>query len=111
VLDTHGGMPAAGLAIDLVEIGTPTDTPIVRGAVTNHDGRTDRPLIAGRPIPIGTYELRFSVGAYFAKRGVPRAEPPFLDVVPVRFSIAEPEGRYHVPLLVSPWSYTTYRGS
>jgi 2-oxo-4-hydroxy-4-carboxy-5-ureidoimidazoline decarboxylase len=111
VLDTHGGTPAAGIAIDLVEVGAPGDAPAVTGALTNRDGRTDRPLIGGRPIPIGTYELRFAVGAYFASRGAPRADPAFLDIVPVRFSVAEPEGRYHVPLLVSPWSYTTYRGS
>ena len=111
VLDTHAGMPAAGIAIDLVEIGTPSDARLIEGVLTNRDGRTDKPLIGGRPVPIGSYELRFAVGAYFARRGVPLADPPFLDVVPVRFSIAEPEGRYHVPLLVSPWSYTTYRGS
>jgi 2-oxo-4-hydroxy-4-carboxy-5-ureidoimidazoline decarboxylase len=109
-LDTHGGTPAAGIAIDLVELGSPGDTRIVQ-AVTNRDGRTDQPLIGGRPIPIGTYELRFAIGAYFTSRGVPLADPPFLDIVPVRFSVAEPEGRYHVPLLLSPWSYTTYRGS
>ena len=63
------------------------------------------------PIPIATYELRFFVADYFAKARAPMAEPPFLDIVPVRFSIAEPEGRYHVPLLVTPWSYSTYRGS
>jgi 5-hydroxyisourate hydrolase-like protein (transthyretin family) len=62
-------------------------------------------------VPIGTYELRFAVAAYFAARGVPLSEPPFLDVVPIRFAIAEPEGHYHVPLVVSPWSYSTYRGS
>ncbi|MPZ59029.1 MAG: 2-oxo-4-hydroxy-4-carboxy-5-ureidoimidazoline decarboxylase [Rhizobiales bacterium] len=111
VLDTQGGTPAAGIAVDLVEIATPSNIRIVAGALTNRDGRTDQPLISGRPIPIGTYELRFAVGAYFAERGVPPADPAFLDLVPMRFSVAEPEGRYHVPLLVSPWSYTTYRGS
>ena len=65
----------------------------------------------GAPIPIATYELRFSVGAYFAGQRAPAADPPFLDIVPVRFSVAEPEGKYHVPLLVTPWSYSTYRGS
>jgi 2-oxo-4-hydroxy-4-carboxy-5-ureidoimidazoline decarboxylase len=110
VLDTHGGTPAAGIAIDLVEIGTP-DNPILQSVRTNRDGRTEQPLISGRPIPIGSYELRFAVGAYFVGRNVAVADPAFLDMVPVRFSVAEPEGRYHVPLLVSPWSYTTYRGS
>ena len=111
VLDVHGGLPAAGIAVELVEIGPSGETRPVEDAITNRDGRTDRPLIAGRPIPVGSYELRFAVGAYFAQRGVPLADPPFLDIVPVRFSVAEPEGRYHVPLLVSPWSFSTYRGS
>ena len=80
-------------------------------AATNRDGRTDKPLIEGRPVPIGTYELRFKVAPYFASRGVALSDPPFLDVVPIRFSVAEPEGRYHVPLVTTPWSYATYRGS
>jgi hydroxyisourate hydrolase len=77
--------------------------------VSNADGRTDQPLIADQPLRIGTYELAFHVGAYFADAAV--TDPPYLDIVPVRFSIAEPERHYHVPLLVAPWSYTTYRGS
>jgi 2-oxo-4-hydroxy-4-carboxy-5-ureidoimidazoline decarboxylase len=84
---------------------------VIARATTNRDGRTDEPLIGGRPLPIGRYELRFHVGDYFAGGGAPQAEPPFLDVVPVRFAIAEAEGHYHVPLLVTPWSYCTYRGS
>ena len=83
----------------------------IASAATNRDGRTDAPLIGGRPIPIGTYELRFHVGAYFARLDIPLAEPPFLTIVPVRFSVAEAEGHYHVPLLITPWSYSTYRGS
>jgi len=111
VLDTLAGRPAAGVAVDLVELVGEAETRVVRTAATNADGRTDVPLVSGRPLPIGTYELRFAVGAYFAGRNVPLADPPFLDVVPVRFAVAEPEGRYHVPLLVTPWSYSTYRGS
>ena len=80
-------------------------------ATTNADGRTDRPLVADAPIPIAQYELRFAVGDYFARQGTPAADPPFLDIVPVRFAIAEPEAHYHIPLLVTPWSYATYRGS
>ena len=80
-------------------------------AITNADGRTDQPLIGGRPLPIGRYELRFAVGDHFRSRGVEAGDPPFLDIVPLRFSIAEPEGHYHVPLLCTPWSYSTYRGS
>jgi len=80
-------------------------------ATTNRDGRTDAPLIGGRPLPIGRYELRFHLADYFAGLGTRQGDPPFLDVVPVRFAVAEPEGQYHVPLLVTPWSYATYRGS
>jgi 2-oxo-4-hydroxy-4-carboxy-5-ureidoimidazoline decarboxylase len=87
------------------------ESRIVARAVTNSDGRTDMPLIGGRPVPIGSYELRFSVGKYFAGRGVPLSDPPFLDRIPLRFSVSEPEGHLHVPLLVTPWSYATYRGS
>src|SRR2546425_384385 len=111
VLDTHGGQPASGVSVELVELSDAEERRLIERAVTNRDGRTDRALIDGRPIPIGRYELRFAVGDYFARRGVPLADPAFLDVVPVRFSVAEPEGHYHVPLLVTPWSYSTYRGS
>ena len=69
---------------------------------------TDMP---GRPLPIGRYELRFAVGDHFRRRGIEAGDPPFLDIVPLRFSVAEPEGHYHVPLLCTPWSYSTYRGS
>jgi 2-oxo-4-hydroxy-4-carboxy-5-ureidoimidazoline decarboxylase len=111
VLDVHGGLPAAGVAIELWELSQAgTDRLIVR-TVTNSDGRTDKPLIAERPLPIGTYELRFATANYFAARGVTLPQPPYLDVVPIRFSIAEPEGHYHVPLVMTPWSYSTYRGS
>jgi len=111
VLDTHAGRPAAGVAIELVEIAAAGPSRLLARATTNADGRTDAPLIAGRPVPIGTYELRFAIGDYFAGQGVAGGEPRFLDVVPLRFAVAEPEGHYHVPLLASPWSYTTYRGS
>ena len=80
-------------------------------AATNADGRTDAPLLSGGSFRTGAYELVFHVGAYFRGAGVPVAEPPFLDAVPIRFTLAEPDGHYHVPLLVSPWSYSTYRGS
>jgi 2-oxo-4-hydroxy-4-carboxy-5-ureidoimidazoline decarboxylase len=103
VLDTVSGRPAAGVAVTLHEIGTSGTAEVVT-AVTNQDGRTDAPLIAGEPLRIGTYELTFHMGDYFGGSG-------FLDVVPIRFSIAEPEGHCHVPLLATPWSYTTYSGS
>ena len=111
VLDTHAGRPAAGLAIELRELSASGGARLVARAVTNEDGRTDAPLIADRPVPIGSYELAFAVGDYFARRGVRVADPPFLNIVPIRFAVAEAEGRYHVPLLVTPWSYSTYRGS
>jgi len=110
VLDTHAGRPAIGLAIELFELAGERAHRIAT-AITNADGRTDRPLIGGRPLPIGRYELRFAVGNHFRSRGIDVGDPPFLDVVPLRFSIAEPEGHYHVPLLCTPWSYSTYRGS
>lgn len=110
VLDTHAGRPAAGIAVELYEFAGDR-AHCIATATTNADGRTDQPLIGGRPLPIGRYELRFAVGDHFRSRGIERGDPPFLDIVPLRFSIAEPEGHYHVPLLCTPWSYSTYRGS
>jgi len=110
VLDTHAGRPAVGIEIELYEFAGERAHRIAT-AVTNADGRTDEPLIGGRPLPIGSYELRFAMGNHFRSRGIETADPPFLDIVPLRFSIAEPEGHYHVPLLCTPWSYSTYRGS
>jgi 2-oxo-4-hydroxy-4-carboxy-5-ureidoimidazoline decarboxylase len=111
VLDTHSGKPAAGISIVLTELSDLGEYRVVARAVTNSDGRTDQPLIGGRPVPIGRYELMFSVGDYFSGRGVPMSDPPFLDQIPLRFSVSDPEGHLHVPLLVTPWSYATYRGS
>lgn len=110
VLDTHAGRPAQGVAVELYEFAG-GQAHRIGGAITNADGRTDAPLIGGRPLPIGCYELRFSIGDHFRSRGIEQGDPPFLDIVPLRFSIAEPEGHYHVPLLCTPWSYSTYRGS
>jgi 2-oxo-4-hydroxy-4-carboxy-5-ureidoimidazoline decarboxylase len=111
VLDTHSGKPAQGIAFELIELSELGESRVVTRGVTNSDGRTDAPLIGGRPVPIGRYELNFSVGQYFADRAVPMSEPPFLDQIPLRFAVSEPEGHLHVPLLVTPWSYATYRGS
>jgi 2-oxo-4-hydroxy-4-carboxy-5-ureidoimidazoline decarboxylase len=111
VLDTHSGRPAAGILVELTELSDLGQPRVVARAVTNSDGRTDQPLIGGRPVPIGRYELTFRVGAYFADRDVPVSDPPFLDRIPLHFSVSEPEGHLHVPLLVTPWSYATYRGS
>jgi 2-oxo-4-hydroxy-4-carboxy-5-ureidoimidazoline decarboxylase len=111
VLDTHSGKPAEGITFELIELSGLGESRVVTRGVTNSDGRTDAPLIGGRPVPIGRYELNFSVGQYFADRGVAMSDPPFLDQIPLRFSVSEPEGHLHVPLLVTPWSYATYRGS
>jgi 2-oxo-4-hydroxy-4-carboxy-5-ureidoimidazoline decarboxylase len=111
VLDTHAGRPAASVTIELVQLAANGEHVTIVRATTNRDGRTDEPLIAGQPLPIGRYELRFHVADYFAGLGTPQGDPPFLGTVPVRFAVAEPEGHYHVPLLVTPWSYSTYRGS
>jgi 2-oxo-4-hydroxy-4-carboxy-5-ureidoimidazoline decarboxylase len=111
VLDTHRGSPAPGIAIELLEIAASGSSRVITRAVTNADGRTDRPIMAEQPIPIAQYELRFNVGDYFARQGVPVTDPPFLGVIPIRFAVAEPEGHYHVPIIVTPWSYSTYRGS
>jgi 2-oxo-4-hydroxy-4-carboxy-5-ureidoimidazoline decarboxylase len=111
VLDTHAGHPAQGVAIELCEVFADGRSRTLRRAVTNADGRTDKPLFSGTPVPVATYELRFAVGDYFAARSVVLPDPAFLGVVPIRFAVAEPEGRYHVPLSVTPWAYSTYRGS
>ena len=111
VLDIARGCPAAGVPIALYEIGASARGLLLETA-SNAGGRTDQPLLAGEPLRIGSYELQFNVAAYFARQaGGQNSSPPFLGIVPVRFAIAEPEGNYHAPLLVTPWCYTTYRGS
>ena len=101
VLDTHAGRPAICVAIELYEFAGERYHRIA-SAMTNADGRTDPPLIGGRPLPIGRYELRFAVGDHFRSRGIEAGDPPFLDIVPLRFSMAEPEGHYHVPCSARP---------
>lgn len=103
VLDTAQGRPGAGIAVELYRLEGETGT-LLAAATTNRDGRTDAPLLEGGKLRAGTYQLVFHVGAYFKSEG-------FLDVVPIRFKIADAGAHYHVPLLCSPWSYTTYRGS
>lgn len=110
VLDTASGRPGAGIAIELFALDG--DERKSLGATrTNADGRTDTPLLDGAAFKAGTYELVFQVAEYFAGAGVELADPAFLDVIPLRFSIADTGAHYHVPLLVSPWSFSTYRGS
>jgi len=108
VLDTAHGRPGDGIRVDLYRIGTARER--VTSAVTNKDGRCDKPLLEGEGCAAGTYELVFHVGDYFAGRGVPLPDPRFLDEVVIRFGIAADE-HYHVPLLISPYGYSTYRGS
>ncbi|MGA2995697.1 MAG: 2-oxo-4-hydroxy-4-carboxy-5-ureidoimidazoline decarboxylase [Bradyrhizobium sp.] len=111
VLDNNSGKPAEGITVELIERSALGASRVIARAVTNSDGRTDQPLIGGRPVPIGRYELIFSVGSYFKERNVPLSDPPFLDDIALRFAVSDPEGHLHVPLLVTPWSYATYRGS
>lgn len=106
VLDTANGRPGAGIAVRLFALGA--DRELIASAVTNADGRTDEPLLQGDAFRSGCYELEFRIGDYFGPAG--RDEPPFLDVVVVRCNLRGDE-HYHVPLLASPWSYSTYRGS
>ncbi|HEX8164514.1 MAG TPA: hydroxyisourate hydrolase [Beijerinckiaceae bacterium] len=109
VLDTMSGTPAAGVRVELYALGE--ERRLVASATTNADGRTDAPLLSGDALPGGAYELLFHVGDYFRGKGAVLPSPPFLDTVPVRFGIADASAHYHVPLLVSPFAYSTYRGS
>lgn len=112
VLDTAHGRPAAGVALELWRLDPATDGRTrLATARTNADGRTDAPLLTEPEMAAGIYELVFVLGDYFAAQGVPASNPPFLDRVPIRFGIADPTAHYHVPLLASPWAYSTYRGS
>ena len=108
VLDTMHGKPARGMRIDLLMMHGDHSHPVL-SVVTNADGRVDEPLLGGARWGLGTFELQFHVGQYFERLGV-EGDSPFLDVVPVRFIISD-ETHYHVPLLVSPYAYSTYRGS
>jgi 5-hydroxyisourate hydrolase len=110
VLDTARGMPAAGIAIELHRIDGDSRVRVA-DAVTNADGRTDAPLLSGDSVQVGVYELTFRAAGYFAAAGVPLTDPPFLGDVVIRVGLADPHGHYHVPLLLSPYGYSTYRGS
>jgi 5-hydroxyisourate hydrolase len=110
VLDTARGRPAHGVRVELWSLDGPQPS-LLKTATTNGDGRTDAPLLAAEELRAGQYELVFCVGDYFAKAGLTSDRGRFLDRVPVRFGIVDTSASYHVPLLVSPWSYTTYRGS
>jgi 5-hydroxyisourate hydrolase len=111
VLDTAHGRPAAGLRVTLHRLHDDGRAEAIKSVVLNADGRADAPLLAAHEMAVGRWRLAFEVAAYFRARGVALPEPPFLDIVPVDFGIADPAAGYHVPLLVSPWSCSTYRGS
>ena len=108
ILDTAHGQPAAGVAVRLFSLEN--ERALVSSQITNQDGRTDKPLLDGTAMSAGSYELEFDIGDYFAANGVEVSEPAFLSTVVIRFPVNANE-HYHVPLLASPWSYSTYRGS
>ncbi len=110
VLDIANGTPARSVRIELYAING-EERRKVADVFTNADGRTDAPLMSADGFGPGTYELLFHAGDYFRRLGAGTADPPFLDIVPVRFHLAEPDGHYHVPLLVSPFACASYRGS
>ena len=110
VLDTMNGCPAAGMAVALYRLDG-AGAALIKEIRLNHDGRADAPLLEGDALRAGTYRLLFDVAPYFRARGVALPEPPFLGSVPLDFGIADTAAHYHVPLLASPWAYSTYRGS
>ena len=110
VLDTSAGRPAGGVHVDLYRL-TEDGREKLCEALTNADGRCDAPLLEGEKFRIGEYEVEFHVGDYFSAMGVASPEPRFFDVVPIRFGISSVDADYHVPLLLSPYGYSTYRGS
>jgi 5-hydroxyisourate hydrolase len=111
VLDTAHGCPAAGMKVTLQRLGPGGGATTLKAVALNADGRADGPLLAAAEMATGRYRLLFEVAPYFRTRGVALPEPPFIDTVQLDFGIADAAGHYHVPLLVSPWSYATYRGS
>ena len=112
ILDTARGCPAAGMAIELWLIDSQSgEKTLLKTAIANTDGRTDTPLLAENEFKPGIYELVFTAGRYFAEHLDNLPNPAFLDRIPIQFGIADADSHYHVPLLVSPWSYSTYRGS
>ncbi|MBB3211604.1 5-hydroxyisourate hydrolase [Herbaspirillum sp. Sphag1AN] len=110
VLDVTQGKPGAGVKLALYAIHG-NEKKLLKQAVTNNDGRCDAPLLQGDELQAGRYELLFGAGDYFASQGVTVPTPRFIDEVVIAFGIADPTQNYHVPLVVSPWSYSTYRGS
>ncbi|THV24732.1 hydroxyisourate hydrolase [Peteryoungia ipomoeae] len=111
VLDTALGKPAQGLRIQLMRM-TGEEADLIKTVFTNEDGRIDGgPMLVGDEFQVGVYELLFHAGDYLKAQGIALSDPPFLDVIPIRFGISDVSAHYHVPLLLSPYSYSTYRGS
>jgi len=110
VLDTASGRPGQSIAINLYRL-TEAGADLVKTAITNADGRVDGALLEGADMVPGLYQLEFAVGDYFRAQDVALTEPAFLDYVPIRFGLADADAHYHVPLLISPYGYSTYRGS
>lgn len=111
VLDTTNGRPANGMVIELLEARPEGGWNALKTITTNADGRTDAPVLGPEEMRTGRFQLRFHVGAYFRALGLDLPDPAFLEHVPIQFGIADASGYYHVPLLCTPWSYSTYRGS
>ncbi len=110
VLDTASGVPGAEIRVELYQL-TENTAQLVKTVVTNSDGRTDEPLLTGEQFKPGKYQLVFHTASYFTQQGIQLAQTPFLDDIVIRFGISDLDSHYHVPLLVSPYSYSTYKGS
>ncbi|PLS08509.1 hydroxyisourate hydrolase [Neobacillus cucumis] len=110
ILDLTHGLPASNVTVELYYILN-GERHLLKTDITNADGRLDEPILSAKEMKIGTYELTFHIGAYFRKKNLTLSDPLFLDQVPLRFGISNLESHYHVPLLISPYGYQTYRGS
>lgn len=111
VLDTANGCPGKAIYIKLFRVAEGGAQTLLKTAITNDDGRVDGPMLEGEALSVGTYVLEFDAGDYYRGLGTVLTDPAFLDVVPIRFGVADADAHYHVPLLISPYGYSTYRGS
>lgn len=108
ILDTAQGQPAADVIVELFQISLSQNAKLIKTLTTHADGHTDQPLLTSGEMKKGTYELRFAMGGYFAKQSETLPDPLFLNIIPIRFSIADISKHYHIPLICSPWSYSTF---